>query len=204
MVRETAKICSVNDLLVGEYVVQEGWLPNYIKINDRKLSRVNIMGFVVEKPSPFRFLLDDGTGSISVNDFNNTKKTANLKVGDPVLVVGRPRKANEETFISCEIANPDQLKENPEWLKIRKQQLNNPEKIIEPKETLKEEIVPNQAINLTGDEIIDFVKKKDSGEGCSIESIIDYFGKEADDLIITLLSMGEVFEIKPGKIKVLE
>ena len=44
MVRETAKICSVNDLLVGEYVVQEGWLPNYIKINDRKLSRVNIMG----------------------------------------------------------------------------------------------------------------------------------------------------------------
>lgn len=204
MVRETAKICSVNDLIIGEYIVQEGWLPNYIKSGNRKLSRVNIMGFVVDKPTPFQFLLDDGTGSIKVNDFNNTQRTTKIKIGDAVLVVGRPRKANDELFLACEIANPDQLKKEPKWLNFRKSQLKNPEKVVESKEVIQEEVVDTQATKLTSDDVVDFIKKKDDGNGCLIETIIDYFGKEADDVVATLLSMGEIFEIKPGKVKILE
>ena len=204
MVRETAKICSVNDLLTGEYIIQEGWLPNYMKVGDRKLSRVNIIGFVIDKTTPFQFLLDDGTGSLTVTDFNNTPRTAKLKVGDAVLVIGRPRKANEEVFLACEIANQDQLKEQPRWLKIRKQELKNPKKVLETKEIIKEETSDIQVTTLTSDDLLDFIKKKDDGNGCLIEDIVDYFGKEADDIIITLLSMGEIFEIKPGKLKILE
>jgi len=91
--RETAKICSIDDLLAGELIVQEGWKPNYVLSHSRKLSRVNIMGIIVEKTSPFNFLFDDGTGTILVIDFNNTKQSAQTKVGDPVLVIGRPRKS---------------------------------------------------------------------------------------------------------------
>jgi 3-oxoacyl-[acyl-carrier-protein] synthase III len=39
--------------------------------------------------------------------------------------------------------------------------------------------------NLTGDDVIDFVKKKDSGDGCAIEEIISFFGEEADNVILT-------------------
>ena len=67
--RETAYICSIRELSEGEYVVQDGWKPNYVKSGVRKLSRVNIMGVVVEKSEMHSFMLDDGTGTISVTDF---------------------------------------------------------------------------------------------------------------------------------------
>ena len=57
--RETAAITSVDDLLQAEYVVQEGWLPNYVQTPTRKLTRVNIIGIVVDKQNPFSFMLDE-------------------------------------------------------------------------------------------------------------------------------------------------
>lgn len=222
--RQTAKICTIQELLKGEYVVQEGWKPNYIQTPSRQLTRVNIIGFIVDKPTPFQFMLDDGTGSILITDFNQQKNTQQLKVGKPVLVVGRPRKANDELFIALELSNTKQMQEQPEWILHRKKELSlihsqQPnDKIIDPSPELQleendqeEENSQNQESSLgeindelTGDMIVDFVRKKDDGEGCLIQTIIDYFGQEADDLILTLMSMGEVYEIKPGRIKVLE
>ncbi len=204
MVRETAKICSIKELLAGEYVVQEGWQPNYVLYGERKLSRVNIMGLVVDKPTPFQFMLDDGTGTIQVIDFNNNPKTAKLKISDPVLIVGRPRKTEDKTFIACEIANSTQLKKQPGWIIARKQSLKKQPVPVESKEPVEEYVPDEQVATITTDDVVDFIKKKDDGNGCLIETIIEYFGKEADDIILTLLSMGEVFEIKPGKLKVLE
>jgi len=66
------------------------------------------------------------------------------------------------------------------------------------------DVVAPASGNLTGDDVIDFVKKKDSGDGCSIEEIVSFFGEESDNVILTLMSMGEVYEIKPGRIKILE
>ena len=40
--------------------------------------------------------------------------------------------------------------------------------------------------------------------GCDIEDITDYFGEKAEHVVHTLITMGEVYEMKPGKIKVLE
>ncbi len=34
-----------------------------------------MMGLIVDKSSPFQFLFDDGTGTISVVDFNNKKNS---------------------------------------------------------------------------------------------------------------------------------
>ena len=31
--RQTAKITSVDELIRGDYVIQEGWKPNYIQTN---------------------------------------------------------------------------------------------------------------------------------------------------------------------------
>ncbi len=217
--RQTAKICSTQDLFTGEYVVLEGWNPNYVRTQHpfRKLSRVNIIGFIVDKPTPYQFLLDDGTGSIIVIDFSQNEKTATLKIGEPVLVVGRPRLAENNIFIAAEIATSTQLKEEPAWITYRKEQLQKlsseedkeednlspaPEEFVAATSLVEEIAVSPE--NLTGDLVFDFVKAQDDGEGCDIESVIAKFGQEADDIIFTLISMGEIYEAKPGKLKVLE
>jgi len=220
-IRQTAKICSVEDLLSGTYVVQEGWKPNYVQTPLRKISRVNIMGVVVDKQTPNQFVLDDGTGSINITDFSSSPALQHIAVGDPALVVGRPRKSEDELFIAAEIIATKQLKKEPLWLTYRKQQLeqvsadvidesfvtesapdSEQNNIQEKKE---EQLTPSpQFPELSGDAVFDFVKTKDSGDGCEIDSIIKEFGQEADDLVLTLISMGELYEIKPGRLKVLE
>lgn len=215
--RQTAKIVSIEELISGDYVTQEGWKPNYIQTKSRRLTRVNIIGIIIEKPSSYEIILDDGTGSILVNDFNRSLSTSNSKVGEGVLIIGRPRKVDDEIFIAAEVVQTKQIKENPLWLVKRKEELNEIKNIKElddeytsinvqePQENkeiknLEEEIT----VELTDDELIKFIKQKDEGEGCAIEDIINYFGQEADNTILTLIAMGEVYEIKPGKIKVLE
>lgn len=218
-VRQTAKHCSITELLNGEYIVQEGWKPNYIQTKNRKLSRVNIIGVVVEKQTPFQFLLDDGTATITVTDFNQLIATRNLKVGHPVLVIGRPRQAENTLFLAAEAVNSTQLQENPQWLVSRKEELvklasnEKDDEFLDLEEVHEEtnqededeEETPTfSGSQVTGDDIVDFIKKKDNGEGCLVEDIIAYFGQETDDAILNLITVGEIFEVKPGRVKVLE
>lgn len=237
--RETAKICSIQDILSGTYVVQEGWLANYIDLNGEKISRVNIIGIIVSKLSPYNFLIDDGTGIISVTDFNHQKKVEQLIVGEPVLIIGRPRQNNLLKFIACELINIKQLIEEPNWINYRKIQLLNNlkennisqqkiseelkslsvssstqikkdfvEPIIEEKNILKKSqqnnVVDLVSADITGENIISFIRKKDETDGCLIEDIVSYFGTNVDKHILTLITMGEIYEIKPGRVKVLE
>lgn len=220
--RETAYICSIEELVKGEYVIQDGWKPNYVKSGARKLARVNLMGVVVEKPDVYSFILDDGTDTISVTDFNQQKNTTSLSVGEPVLVIGRPRKSNDMLFIASEIVKADQVKSDPMWLMLRKKQLQRihshmtdsqdetnatqtQEQTEEQSQTAsQDQEEPISPSSLTGDDIIGFVKKKDDGSGCDVDEITDYFGNSAEEVVHTLITMGEVYEIRPGKIKVLE
>ena len=237
--RETAKICSIQDILSGTYVVQEGWLANYIESNGQKISRVNIIGIVVSKSSPHDFLIDDGTGIISITDFNRQKKIEQLNVGESVLIIGRPRQNNSTKFIACELINIQQLLDEPNWINYRKIQLLNiskentifqqkiseesksssisiftqtkkdfVESIIEEKTILEKPQQQNMSelvsADVTGENIISFIRKKDENTGCLIEEIVSYFGTNVDKHILTLITMGEIYEIKPGRVKVLE
>ena len=212
--RETAQLASIKELLDGKYVVQEGWLPNYIHTNGRKLTRVNILGIVIEKPTPFNFFLDDGTGSILVTDFTQLPQTRTLKVGEPVLVIGKPRQGKEELFIASEVVQHKQIKQNPGWLVHRKKELKKiyesiSQEGISTKTTLatKEKYAPEKnpdTVPLSGEDLLEFIKSKDGGDGCATEEVIEYFGSSAEEHINTLLTMGEIFEIRPGYVKVLE
>lgn len=212
--RHTAQLCSVKELLSGEYVVQEGWKPNFVlTLQGRKILKVNIIGFIVQKPTPYQCIVDDGTSSILVIDFNNQKHVANLKVGEPILVVGKPRKSQETLFIAAEIMTNKQLKKTPSWISYRKLQLKNQpgEKISsdnpEPQDDGESEelnVKKEFSGNIQGDDILDFIRKKDQGEGCSVQDIIEYFGDDAEDVVLSLRAMGEVYEIRSGILKILE
>lgn len=196
--RETARLASVQELSNGEYIVQEGWKPNYVKSGERKLSRVNIMGVIVDKQSPYEFMIDDGTGVIGITDFNHSKASAKVKVGDPVLIIGRPRLVENTVFIASEIVATDQLKKRPEWLSLRKHAK------VTPKIVVQEEELVESTKNMTGEEVINFIRDHDDGEGCPEDNVILYFGEDAHKVIDTLVAMGEIYHIKPSVVKVLE
>lgn len=194
--RATAKVCPLNYLLSGEYVTQEGWQPNFVKVGSEHYIRVNIMGLVVQKLNQNTFYVDDGTSSIQIIDFVQQMSTKKLSVGDPVLVIGRPRNSDQGIFVAAEIVTSKQLVNEPEWLQNRRSFL---ESFSKP----KSESVQVSS-NLTGDDVLDFMRKKDTGDGVNIEEIISYFGEDVNEMINTLLSMGEVYEIRSGVLKVLE
>ena len=54
------------------------------------------------------------------------------------------------------------------------------------------------------EKFVEVVKKNDKGDGADIETVIAQFLGDGEKLLKILLEEGEVFEMKPGKIKVLE
>ncbi len=119
-------------------------------------------------------VIDDGTGSILIRSFDTP---LNASVGDAVLVIGRPRVYNEQPYLLGEIVKTI----HPLWLQLRKQQ--TPAKAKNP---------------------LDIVRTLDTGDGADYDEVIKRIGTNGEDAILHLLSSGELFETKPGKLKVLE
>jgi len=341
--RETAKICSIHDILNGKYIQQEGWKPSYVKISIGNISRVNVMGIVVSLDSKHQFLIDDGTGTIKVRDFVGLKNVENIRIGQSLVVIGHVRCVEDSMILVCEIVATKQVNENFKWFDFRRAQLKNIErneidftaeektsnsnnnKVVDKKTNRivdkekkttniskidsedvvikskvefdeKEEfnqeafdlennerdrevteddlnfLIPSvdskskedtdgkvvetdlgtdieqnikdidaevvdsdmsgldeEAISLeldaenlmhlddiedneenkpkskimTGDDIVNFIQKNDEGSGCDVEDIISALGNESEEVINTLISMGEIYEIRAGRVKVL-
>lgn len=92
---------------------------------------------------------------------------------------------------------------DPAWIKVRKLELKN---VPVPQNTPKQAPVPKESENENAlDYILSLVKKLDEGRGVSMEEIVQKaMIKEGKEIIENLMSRGDIFEIEPGKIKVLE
>ncbi len=119
-------------------------------------------------------VIDDGTGSMLVRTFETP---INTQVGAPALVIGRPRTYDGQPYILGEIIKTI----HPGWLQLRKQQ--KPAKTENP---------------------LDIVRTLDTGEGAEYDEVIKRIGTKGEETIVHLLSTGELFETKPGKLKILE
>lgn len=196
--RQTAYKIRIKDILDSQYFQEEGWKPNYLLTkNNQKVSRINVLAIVVSKfeDAQKNIVIDDGSGRINLRIFDSLKKEPNI--GDPVLVIGRPREFNQEKFIVPEII---QKIKNPRWLEIRKKELNYHQEKTEIKENKKEE-----ESNTHLENIFSLIKKLDLGDGVEIEEIIKQSTlDQTEELIDQLLKDGEIFEIKPGRIKILK
>ena len=196
--RQIAYKVPINQLLNNEFIQQEGWNPSYIQIKEKKISRINLIAIVIDKQISQNLgtvTLDDSTGKIQARVFNEeTKKLENINIGDPILLIGKPRKFNDSLFITIEIVKKiDHL-----WMKIRKQEL---EKEFDFKE---KESTP--VINSSGDKILQLIKSIDSGEGVSISELTSKSRineKQIEEVLSELIKLGEIYEPKPGKVKVL-
>jgi len=154
--------------------------------------RVNIVGIAV---SVRPLVLDDGTGQVSV------RGSFEGKIGDTVMIIGRPMNVQSETYLSPEI-----IKRLPDagWLSVRKKELGKePKRII-----IKQEPIAAKTEEHENDKHADLlllIKKLDTGDGVEIEDLISKSTiKDCQPLIDHFIRCGEVFEVSPGKIKVLE
>ncbi len=177
------------------------------------------------------FILEDNTGKILLRSFEEQNFNANI--GDVVLVIGKPRKYNDSFYIIPEIVKVIDKKWIEYRLKelelleeklLLMEEVKVEEKTIEVKENLKEN--KKEDINVFVEEkneikeekeekheksnseiIYDLIKENDKGDGADMFLILKLAEekgiKNAEKNIHLMLELGDIFEIKAGKLKVL-
>jgi len=107
--RLTAKKASLAELGTGKFIKKGGFESSYVLTNlGRKLSRVRILGLVVDKFESedgkyATMTLDDGTDTIRCKAFVNVKIFDAVTKGDLVDVTGKVREYNGEVYVAPEI-----------------------------------------------------------------------------------------------------
>jgi hypothetical protein len=144
--------------------------------------------------------IDDGTGRISARIFENNIVLDKIGISDVVLIIGRPRKFSSEKYILIEAVKKVDLA----WAKVRKleleRDLKKSGKIVSVKRTTEGDAVDLGPHN----RVFKLIKELDKGDGVSVEDLSSGNIKGLDKIIDTLLKEGDVFEFRPGKLKVLE
>lgn len=197
--RQIAYKIRIRDILNGKYVKEKGWQPNYILTKEGKeISRVNLIAAVVDKQFEFdreTVIIDDGSGRITIRTFNDAKVLDNLNIGEVLLIIGRPREYTNEKYIMPEIIKKIKKKK---WIDFRKFELDGKEENVDNIKKDKLEIIPSE-------KIFNLIRELDSGDGVNFDEIISKSGiKEAEKIINNLLVEGEIFQNKPGRLKILE
>ncbi|MBI2654688.1 hypothetical protein HYX02_07845 [Candidatus Woesearchaeota archaeon] len=198
--RNVAYKVRISDILNANFV-KDGFSAGYIKLGENNVSRVNVIATMVfksESPSLDNAVIDDGTGRISLRTYEQSNLFAKIDVGDFVLVIGRLREFNNEKYIVPEIMKKMM---NVMWADVRRSETGNMEMGYKSAQyAVSAEDSPN-----VYEKVCSVIKKLDNGDGVFIEDIIkslDYM--DVEKIINRLLENGDVFELKPGKLKVLE
>ncbi|MEM4239975.1 MAG: hypothetical protein QXM31_02075 [Candidatus Woesearchaeota archaeon] len=206
--RQVARKLWIKDLSAGTYVKEEGMKPNHVILADNSVAaRVNIIGVVVSSapeglPS---ITLDDGTGRISIRAFEPNAQMAAVSVGDVILVIGRPRQFGREMYVLPEI-----IRKVPDlgWLEVRKAELlqkpiSSARPQVQEQESIAEDVI-DESFGLS-ESVLNAVRSLDTGSGADIDAVVEQVGAaNAEKAIRFLLQSGDIFEVSPGRLKVLE
>jgi hypothetical protein len=201
--RQTAIPCTLAELRDGQWVQNEGLIPSGVKTPRGMISRASILGVIIEKTAT-TVTVEDGTTAMSVRSFDQKPVYAN--VGDIVLIIGRPREYNGERYLVLEICK--KLR-NPAWIQYRKRELTEQMPVVFETPT----VVPQAPVHTVTvaqaknpfELIVDAIRAFDKGPGADIEDILaEVKVPEANKFLQTLIEEGEIFEIRPGRLKVLE
>ncbi len=201
--RHIAYKLRIGDILIGKPIFdQERFV--HIELGDKNISRVNILGNIVEKYESegetkyIFFKLDDGSGQISLKVFgDNIEKFKNVEQGDTVVVIGLLRNWNNETYIIPEIIK----EQDPKYLLIRKLETEK----IRSKEASP--LIDKSQIVAVKDRILGTIKAAEEEGGIEMDQIImnlrDISPEIINQEVHKLLEEGIVFEPRPGKVRYL-
>ncbi|MFH1510864.1 MAG: hypothetical protein ABIF10_04170 [Candidatus Woesearchaeota archaeon] len=176
--RQVAYKLRIADLLRGEYVRRDGLQPNVLVLDKQEVSRVNVIATVVASEEDVA-ILDDGTARISV------RSVLPFVVGDIVLVIARLREFDNERYLFPEIVRKVV---DPKWIELRSLELR----------AAKEDKGSNR------EDVCSVIRRLDSGDGAEYQMVVEALGSGSESAIESLLRQGEIFEVRPGRLKVLD
>lgn len=204
--RQTAYKLCVADILKGELIKDE-FSATRVNLNGYEALRVNVIATMVFKSIQGQgfagAIIDDGTGRISLRAFENADIFQNTEVGDAALIIGKIREFNGEKYLVPEILKKI---ENPEWVKLRNMELRRSAK-TETKNQGSQAVPPSSDVVLDVD-VYSLIRKLDSGDGVTVDDVMRSCSNKSQNYveatISRLLENGDIFEVKPGRLKVLE
>ncbi|MBI5073040.1 hypothetical protein HZA99_04440 [Candidatus Woesearchaeota archaeon] len=218
--RQTAYITSIAALTSGSFIKPEAQMqPSYVKTKSGKhVSRVHLIGVVVALSDlgNSEVTVDDGSGKILARSFENTQFFHGVQLGDILRIIGKVRSFNEQVYLIPEIMKKITDKKFITLHKLLLEKCNgegigdsNPEEV--GTDVVAQEVVEDIAVDADDtvpaspfDKLVALIKKLDTGDGAAIEEILQQEGSESEKLLQHLLELGEVFEIRPGRVKLLE
>jgi len=176
-------------------------------------------------------VLDDGSGRITLRSFEEMD-FSRVKLGDVVVTIGRPREYNGEVYVMPEIIRPLDDKRWADVRRMelgtianqdsgsqiihdekngKKQQKTEPEEILYDEEEVEDGREakdigqePEKTIESPADRMMKGIKALDRGDGADFDEVIRSYGDGAENIINGLMKRGDIFELRPGKLKVLE
>jgi RPA family protein len=210
--RITAHICTIQEIISAPFVKLEGLESSYLVTPYGNVSRVNVLGVVVDIEEQ-GITLEDGSGKILLRIFEPLRNMP--QTGQLVLVIGKPRVYNNEKIIIPEIVKHI---ENNKWIEHRKIELTlrkiiqDPEKIELPKkeiEDMAEIKEESKSVHLvkkesSAEKIIRLIREKDTGKGVSITELETLQLDNFEKVLMTMLEEGDIYEIRSGYVKVLD
>jgi len=224
MQRNTAYKVWIADLITSRFTRgQEQFDSGYVEIKGTRISRVNLIGAVVDKvvndTSAF-VTLDDGSGVLRLKTWNETIVLfSEVNIGDFVLVVGKVREYNNSIYVLPEVVRK---LDTPSWFKLRKLELVKDygevarvESVLEEsREQAAEEeeytvpIVEEKMGAPSGNGralLLGLIDTLDAGSGADLSEVIKKsgLGESTRTVVFDLIKSGEVFEIEPGKLRVM-
>ena len=196
----------ISDLINNNYINMPGeFEPNYIEINDEKVSRINIIATVINKfesndKNYTSLLIDDGSDQIRIKTWReNVLLLNNFDKGDLILVIGKVKKFNEEIYVLPEIVK----KVNPNYELFHKLELfkkyglPKKNKLELPRENLVVEEVRFVSQNLTK-EIVNYIEKYEEQGGITLDNLkkeLNYDSNNVDEVVNELIKEGQVYAV---------
>jgi len=228
--RQTAHKVWIKDIVNANYVKQEGWDPNYIELEGKKVSRVNVIAtavskFVAEDGNYGSLTLDDGTETIRVKAFGpDVIRVKDVRIGAILRFVGKLKNYSDETYLAPEVVRE---LEDPNWIIVRKLELGSPKDVKKLEKEKKKDLAEPSEESKGADEVktekierdeakeqenlnqklLDLIKAEDKGDGADMTKVIELSKldeDEAKNILVGLLKSGDVYEPKKGLLKVLE
>lgn len=194
--RQVAYRVGISDLNNGQFVKGAGeWDSNYILVDGKKISRINIIGAIIEimkdeNNSYFNALIDDGSGNIRIRGWKEEINLFDgLNVGDLVLLVGKIKDYTGSVYITPEIVRK---LDNKKWLELRKLEMKQ-----------------NGSVTVVDDlrsAIVDKLKELDNQDGIEISELsrlLRIAEEEVEKDIEVLIKDGEVYQVRPGFLRLM-
>jgi len=200
----------ISNINSSEYVKSPGeFESNYIKFNDKNVSRVNLVATIINKyeiETYSSILIDDGSSQILVKSWNENKKVLDKAgIGDTVLIIAKIRQdsGTNKLFLQPEIVR----KVGHNWKIIRANELEaqygKPEIIREKIKNEAMEVRETKVSNVSlRNKILDAIEN--SKEGITNEELsASMKNSNLNSEIEELIKEGQIFEVK-GKYRLLK